>query len=323
MRDTRDVLLIRSNEGDLEHCLNEEGVPIAPMFARSSFASNRARCLRDVAPGLFASIDYPFNPRLKRAGADVLIVFDSSCTQGFLAWLVRHNPEKRIVLWYWNPPPARLDPKTIRRNPLLAGVELWSYSPRDCARHGLRRNTTFYVEQAFHGIAAKGDASNAEPEAMAVCAVFVGRDKGRIDALDRLKQLFAQAGCPLDLHIVADHPRRRLRSDRYRPPMAYRALLAREARARVIVDVYADPEAGLSLRAMEALRLGRKLVTNNRLIVQEPFYRPRNVLVLGEGSNQGELRAFLDRPLQPLPSKLVRSYEARAWLERFFDEGES
>lgn len=311
-----DVLLIRSNEGDLEQAVAEAGVPIAPMFASASFLSNRARCARDFAPGMFSAVDYPFNPQLKRAGVRTLIVFDSSCTIGFLVWLARNNPGARIVLWYWNPVPARLDPAAIRACPQLADVELWSYSMRDSARYSLRRNTTFYVERSFRGIAAPpGEVTEGASQS----AAFVGRDKGRIDVLYHLADRFEEAGCPLDLHIVPDHARKRRVDERYRNPMAYRDVLARETASEVLLDYYIDPEAGLSLRAMEALRLGRKIVTNNRLITKVPYYHPDNMFSFGDDIDSVELRVFLDRPYCSPSVGLVRSYELHQWLGRFFD----
>lgn len=316
----QDVLLIRSNEDDLERAIAEAGASIAPMFASSSFLSNRARRARDLAPAAFSAADYPFNPRLKHTAARTLVVFDSSCTIGFLVWLARNNPGARILLWYWNPVPARLDPAAIRACPQLANVELWSYSMRDSARYGLRRNTTFYVERAFRAVAAPPGATAqvaAGREALQG-AVFVGRDKGRIDVLYRLADRFEQAGCPLDLRIVPDRPRKRRLDDRYCEPVAYRSMLSLEAASEALLDYYVDPEAGLSLRAMEALRLGRKIVTNNRLITKVPYYHPDNMFAFEDDIDPAALRAFLDRPYCPPSADLVRSYELHEWLRRFF-----
>ena len=62
--------------------------------------------------------------------------------------------------------------------------------------------------------------------------------------------------------------------------MHFRALSRREVidyyrRAKVIIDLPHHLQAGLTMRVFEALGAGRKLITMNSHIAEEPFYDKR------------------------------------------------
>ncbi len=85
--------------------------------------------------------------------------------------------------------------------------------------------------------------------------------------------------------------------------------------ADILLDYYIYPAAGLSLRAMEALFFGKKLISNNLEILESDFYNPANIYVLDHDARS--LREFVDCPLEPVDPAIRDRYLLSNWLKRF------
>lgn len=53
-----------------------------------------------------------------------------------------------------------------------------------------------------------------------------------------------------------------------------------ESRSRCIVDIPPARQAGITIRALEAIAAGKKLITTNRHIKEQAFYTPENIAIL-------------------------------------------
>ena len=278
---------------------------------------------------------------------DKIIVFDTHVTPPYLYWLCEHYPDKRIIFWYWNP----ADDKRIfdlfpRR------VEIWSYSPADCEKYGFRYNTQFYFDciagkpaeterdciagnpaENEHDCAAKNQAENGcdcsagrqvgsierevrgtERAKPTVC--FIGREKGRKHNVLKIKESLERRDIATDFHFMIDGvPKNRFEE----PIMPYARVIDLIRQSDAILDYTLQENAGLSLRPMEALFFGKKLITNQKSIRQYDFYRKENIYILGE--EKRGIREFLGTPAVEIDSDIRDHYLLSSWLRRF-DESE-
>lgn len=93
----------------------------------------------------------------------------------------------------------------------------------------------------------------------------------------------------------------------------YEIFLRRAASSEVCVDLYrVNPEEGFSYRMIEALALNRKIITNRLNVVDEPFYSPERVFLLGQDSFE-RLEVFLESDIDPIPSDLLKLYDSTLW----------
>ena len=81
----------------------------------------------------------------------------------------------------------------------------------------------------------------------------------------------------------------------------------------MLLDIKACEHNDLSFRIFEAMRYGKKLITDNATVKRYDFYRPENIFVVENGSFEG-LSQFLNTPYVPLPLDLVRKYSFTNWL---------
>jgi hypothetical protein len=99
--------------------------------------------------------------------------------------------------------------------------------------------------------------------------------------------------------------------------MPYSELLECYRRATVIIDLPHAQQSGLTMRAIETVGIGRKLMTTARDVVNYDFYSSGNVRVIhGEVLQlDGE---FLREPANPYPEHVRRGYSLDVWIDDVF-----
>lgn len=280
------------------HFINS-GVPFSTIYR------NPAAYYIDKITGLrFRPRTLVLNKPVCSPSDDKIICFDTYTTEWFFRWICYRFPEKRIILWFWNP---------IRDTGLLdmipRRVEPWSYSREDCRKYGLQFNTTFYFDDLAQEAASAPQPCNEVPHVL-----FVGREKGRKPFLDQIGQLLREVNAVPDFHIM----RNREWTDRTpgrEHTMSYDQVAARIRQADVLLDYTMNPTDGISLRAMESLFWQKKLITNNHSIYEYDFYRRENIYVVGE--DERSLSDFLRVPYQPVDTAVRQQYLLSSWLKRF------
>jgi len=91
------------------------------------------------------------------------------------------------------------------------------------------------------------------------------------------------------------------------------------ARARAVVDIERSVQAGLTMRSVEALGAGRKLVTTNRRVLDADFFNPNNVAVIDRRSPELPAR-FLERPYAPPRPDILHRYSLSGWVQEVLVE---
>ena len=95
--------------------------------------------------------------------------------------------------------------------------------------------------------------------------------------------------------------------------------------SRCIIDITHEKQNGLTMRTIETIGMGQKLVTNNEHIAEYDFYRPGNISVLtgchGDSAAHPGQDAFLlpgnewlDIPYE-LDEDIRSKYSVKSWLE--------
>ena len=253
--------------------------------------------------------EYVLYPRpVLKEDTETIIVFETHTTSCYLRWLHQKAPDARIILWFWNPVG---EGKMLKWLPTY--VEPWTYSMKDSETFHLRRNTQFFFDCLAEEAEAVRKRAEEEKVSRPLKAAFVGRDKDRSEALGAIAAQLCEAGVEVKMEIVP--PARKEPKVLFEKLMSYRQIIDRAIEADILLDYSIDPEAGLSLRPMEALFFGKKLITNTREILQADFYHPSNIYVLGE--DERTLQEFLDCPVEAVPDEIRDRYLLSAWLKRF------
>lgn len=238
---------------------------------------------------------------------DLIIIHAADLMLPVARFLRKKQSSGRVVLWYWNSSDARSNPTRA----IEEGFEVWSFDSIDCERFGLKLNSTY----SFAEISEV--ASRIKPT---VDFAFYGSDKGRAGRLVDLAKRLDALGFThkfLVVGLTAQFPE----GNGVVPAAStdYLGMLEHSASARVVVDLYQEGQTGLTLRALEALYLGRKLITDNPSIVSTPAYDPQMVFVIGV--NEWNL---LPDFLANTPNSNLRSarefYDFDSWFLRIVED---
>ena len=249
-----------------------------------------------------------FNNPSPSPNDDKIIVFDTLVTPPYLYWLCKQYPNKRIIFWYWNPADGN------RRFDLFPPkVELWSYSPEDCKKYGFRYNTTFY----FDCVAQYAGSNMKKPVRENPLVFFLGREKGRGNDLNQIKECLEKNGADVQLHLMKEKSRKSKGKEKVKP---YHEVIKEIDQCDILLDYTLNPRAGLSLRPMESLFWGKKLITNNETMVDYDFYKEENIYILGKDKRR--LKDFFEMPYVEPDKKIRDRYLLSNWLARF-DEPEN
>lgn len=82
---------------------------------------------------------------------------------------------------------------------------------------------------------------------------------------------------------------------------------------RVIIDVEAPSQNGLTMRTIEMLGLKKKLITTNKDIVNYDFYNPNNICVISR-EDPHLPDGFADSPYIDMPRDIYNKYHLNSWI---------
>lgn len=236
---------------------------------------------------------------------DKVICFDTHTNPSYLSWICRKYRDKRVILWFWNPLGSSAQLDLMPRK-----AEIWSYSREDCRKYGLQFNTAFYFDDLAREAASSPSIQNDIPHVF-----FAGREKGRESFLSSFRQTVLDKGAAAEIHIMKNKGGLLDHSPGREKCMTYAEMINCIRKADILLDYSSDPDAGLSLRPMEALFWNKKLITNNRSIRNYDFYYPDNIYLLGEDSR--DLGDFIHSPGRLVPDHIKNQYLLSSWLKRF------
>ncbi len=88
--------------------------------------------------------------------------------------------------------------------------------------------------------------------------------------------------------------------------------------SRSVLDVEHPNQRGLTMRTIETLLAGKKLVTTNLHIAQSDLFHPSRVSVISRESPE-VLPEFLETPFLPVPAHLRQKYSVKGWATELLD----
>ena len=237
---------------------------------------------------------------------------------GYIDWLKRHYPGSKFV-WF-------LHDFIVNHNDFYTGEVLdighyksvfdlvFSCHPSEAQEHGL----TFHkvpVSRLF-------DPGN---HARQCDVLFVGKDKGRLERLERIYDQLTGKGACCRFFVSEASVKESSREgivilDR---PMPYITTHKWISESGCLLELRADSRAGETLRASEALIYGKKLITDYTALKESPDFDTANIRFLGPGDDtEGVDIQFMTQPLA-VPAEKTEAFRKQlsplAFLEMLDD----
>jgi hypothetical protein len=104
-------------------------------------------------------------------------------------------------------------------------------------------------------------------------------------------------------------------------PIDKKKLIELTRKSKSVLDIQHPKQSGLTMRTIEVLGAGRKLITTNKDIVLYDFYSPDNISVIERGNPQISLE-FINSPFKLVDRELLFKYSLTGWIYDVLDLNE-
>jgi hypothetical protein len=263
-------------------------------------------------PG-FKPFAQPYLQALQAIPADAPVLIFGIENIKDLRILRKHLRTRRVAVFTWNPVIDYQQNHRVRqlhiRQLKTLGFEVFTFDPGDAQRYGLTltQQVYRYVEPLRQDLPAQWDI------------YFLGQDKNRFDTLRALALQWQDQGLRTCIRMVPEPGRTYPATPGMEVlphSIAYPDNIDTMNRARCLLEIAQANQSGLTVRCLEALFFGKKLITNNACVRDLPFYSPERFFVLGQ-DEAARLGAFLAAPLPALAPGALDPYDFSHWVQQF------
>lgn len=228
-----------------------------------------------------------YNPELKRYNPEYVIVSDTIITKHFLKWISKLYPNAQLNFVYGNMVgrAAHLLPRQVP-----SCYKVWTYDNYDSIKYEMPLFKASPYLKCY-----------IRPSKEKIYDVlYVGSDKGRGDRLIEFEKKLNELGLITKFIIVKDS---RISKEKpyYQKPISYTELVELISISKSVLNIALENQQGITVRDLESLFHGVKLITTNEHIKKSDIYTPNNVFVLN-GYNYREIPKFLGLPLDNMDS---------------------
>lgn len=239
----------------------------------------------------------------------ILIIKGELLDAAFITALRAAQPCARIISYQWDS--MERYPELVERQSLFDRVLTFDHADNARYPNFILRPTFFRPE-----IVAATRAPAAAPP---VDFCFVGwLHHDRLQQVEVLRRQIRELGLSSFFYLFTG-----LRTglqlkltgqgkDVYWRPLPFARYAEQIAACRVIIDLPHPQQTGLTMRALEAVGTGKKMMTTSKDVALYDFYSPEQFSII-DAHNPRIDPTFLAAALPPLPPELVDSYSLRAW----------
>jgi hypothetical protein len=251
----------------------------------------------------------------------ILFIVPETCSTNIIEKYKKAFPDARMLLYMWDSFENKIRLKKSGKDLVELFDRSFTFDRQDSENYGIQFRPLFFC--GAHGGAAPSRAEFAFS--------FIGTihsDRFRIlQALaDRVKALghsyFLYPFLPSHLHYLLykftkwEFLKASKTSFHFKS-LPYPEVLRVMENSNAIIDIEHPKQRGLTMRTIEVIASGRKLITTNRNVTEYSFYSPDRILVIDRKAPMVP-EAFFDSPAQPVPSFFLAAYSLDGWIDDVF-----
>lgn len=241
----------------------------------------------------------------------IFTIKGSKLNQSHFDYLDEHYPKARKILYLWDAWSLIENKEVLLRN----FQEIFTFDSEDSKKYGFTLRPLFYTKCSNQNVAKNIDIS------------FIGTEhSNRLENLRRIKTLCKSEKLTYffrlmttNVPIIKAHlniaPYNRSDLDiLVRKPLSYDEVMSFSDRSRCVVDFSHPAQCGLTMRTIETIANGCKLITTNRYINEYRDLPENSFLVIDESTTDECIINFLVKPVTAF------NISKRYTLESFINE---
>ncbi|MBW5810711.1 hypothetical protein H0I54_18030 [Yersinia kristensenii] len=184
---------------------------------------------------------------------------------------------------------------------------IYSFDKAQCDKYDFR-----YMEQIFPLCKVKNNQYK-----ISECCYFIGLDKNRAKIIESVGDVLVDYNILCDFNIIKDETS--LANSKYyvRKGICYSENIYRTQRVKYILEINQVGQSGVTLRALEAIFFGRKLISNNLALKSYDFYDSSRIFIFSEVNDlkTESFIEFLSSPYKPISEHLLTKYKSSTFFK--------
>lgn len=242
----------------------------------------------------------------------VLIIKGEAISSKVISAIRSKHLNGKIVLYYWDSISNFIGGLDKARSVDMT----YSFDPDDCRKYGFKLLPLFYIK---HKNQNKTNKTNPIWDLS-----FIGTaHTDRMDVISCIRRqlegsmyvfIFFQSRLIYFYYKITRSSFKLFKNDELSLiPLDKKKTLEVFLNSKAILDIEHSKQSGLTIRTLEALSLGKKLITTNSTIKDYPFYDP-NMIQIIDRKNPAIDRSFLHGEDSPNFSERMVEYEIANWV---------
>lgn len=234
---------------------------------------------------------------LKEKYEVIFIIRPDLLTNQELAILKSKTPN--LIAYYWD----TIDFYPRKKKIIHLFDKVYSFDIQDCKKYGFNRLTNFYYY---------------EPAPVAIdktvfCISHI--EKKRYPFFNKMGKFLDENN--ITYRFLTKQSKEKLQSpyiEYLKDTIPYADMVKLLNHYEIVLDIAKPHQHGLSFRTFEALGMNKKLITNNRSVMEYDFYNPTNILVI-DFDNLVLPKSFFETPFQPIDESIKQQYHLRSFVK--------
>jgi hypothetical protein len=239
--------------------------------------------------------------KLKQIKTNDTILLWDIVNSVYLKTIAKTIKAEKKNIWYWNPLVKTYSDRKCKFiiQSLKRYYTIFTFDEGDALKYKIN----FKGEVHSLNLKTYNDSSLYEKNDF----YFLGQNKGRTKILDDLQKYFMEKKYNFNFIIYPNGSVDQIN---------YEENLINVIKSKCIVDIVQDKQAGLTIRVLEAAFYKKKLLTNNKNILNSNLYHKENIFIL-DYDNLKDIDHFMESDFFPIPDNILEKYDINHWVLDF------
>lgn len=239
---------------------------------------------------------------------DVVLVIVGRCLQPvFLDELRKINTNAKFILYLWD------DVARVKNFQSVSKYydKIYSFDSIDCGKYSFNFLPLFYSKEC--------EISTNEKEDDIYGSFTLHSDRLNVirQIIDRYPQYKVNFYVPVPkkAYLSAKNNNKFASSFFHLRSLKYEDNIKNMQKTKAVLDIQHPTQTGLTMRTIESIGCGVKIITTNHRIKEYDFYSPDNILII-DRNNVTIPDYFLNDVYKKLPDNIYKKYSLNNWVQK-------
>lgn len=238
---------------------------------------------------------------------NVIILFDHPMWINNLEYIRTKYDKIKIVFWYWN---TVIDEKELQFIKSRCD-SIFTFDKKDAEKYDLKYSPQFYCFENQNNQIIENKNCKTD-------LYFVGLNKNRLPLLEKIYLECENKNIKTKFYVMRDNIYQESKYFKlHKKAISYEEVIKDIKNSKCILDITKEGQTGLTLRVLEALFLRKKLITNNKDLVNYDFYNKNNIFILNENSKIDV--EFINSKYEEVDESIIEKYSVDTWISNLIE----